>query len=162
MEHGQNSKFKKTNNKGKNTKIGPKGGILKKQKFLGKCFNCGKQGKKSVDCRLPKQNKPKEANVIADISKNVSEIDLTVVISEVNLVGSNPKEWWINTGAACHVCLDKKMLSTFDPIETVEKVFMGNLTTSEIKGQGKVVSKMTYGKEVTLKNVLYVPKIRKN
>ena len=32
------------------------------------------------------------ANVVDDISKDVSEIDLTVVISEVNLVGSNPKE----------------------------------------------------------------------
>ena len=34
------------------------------------------------------------------------------------------------------------MFSTFDPIETEEKVFMGNSTTSEIKGKGKVVLKM--------------------
>ena len=39
MEHGQSSKFKKGNNKGKDTKLGPKGGVSKKQKFLGKCFN---------------------------------------------------------------------------------------------------------------------------
>ena len=39
---------------------------------------------------------------------------------------------------------------------------MGNLATSEIKDQGKVVSKMTYGKELTLINVLYVPEIHKN
>ena len=50
-----------------------------------------------VDYRLPKRNKPKEASVIDDISKDVSDIDLTTVISEVNLVGSNPKEWWIDT-----------------------------------------------------------------
>ena len=42
VEHGQSSKFKKGNNKGKDTKLGPKGGVSKKQKFLGKCFNCGK------------------------------------------------------------------------------------------------------------------------
>ena len=42
MEHGQSSKFKKTNNKGKCTKLGPKGGVSKKLKFQGKCFNCGK------------------------------------------------------------------------------------------------------------------------
>ena len=42
MEHGQSSKFKKANNKGKNTKMRLKGGISKKQKFIGKCFNCGK------------------------------------------------------------------------------------------------------------------------
>ena len=42
MEHGQSSKFKKANNKGKVTKLGPKGGVSKKQKFIGKCFNYGK------------------------------------------------------------------------------------------------------------------------
>ena len=39
---------------------------------------------------------------------------------------------------------------------------MGNSATLEIKGQGKVVFKMMSGKELTLKNVLYVPEIRKN
>ena len=81
-----------------------------------------------------------------NISKDVSDIDLTVVISKVNLVGSNPNERWIDTGASRHVCFDKKMLSTFEPIETREKVFMGNSATSDIKGQGKVVLKMTSGK----------------
>ena len=107
VEHDQGSKFKKGNNKGKGTKLGPKGGVFKKQKFIGKCFNYGKQGNKSSDCRLPKRNKLNEANVVDDISKDVSEIDLTAVISEVNLVGSNPKEWWIDTGATRHVCSDK-------------------------------------------------------
>ena len=153
---------KKATTKGKGTKLGPKGGVFKKQKFIGKCFNCGKQGHKSSDCRLPKKNKLKEANVVDDLSKDVSEIDLTAVISEVNLVGSNPKEWWIDTGATRHVCSDKMMFSTFEPIETGEKVFMGNSATSDIKGQGKVVLKMTSGKELTLTNVLYVPEIRKN
>ena len=102
-----------------------------------------------MDCRLPKRDKPKEANVVDNITKDMYEIDLTTVISEVNLVGSNPKEWWIDTGSTCFVCWDKKMFSTFDLIEIGEKVFMGNLATSEIKDQGKVVLKMTYGKEVT-------------
>ena len=162
VEHGQSSKFKKGNNKGKDTKLGPKGGVSKKQKFLGKCFNYGKQGHKSSDCRLPKRNKPKEPNVIDDISKDVSDIDLTTVISEVNLVGSNPKEWWIDTDATHHVCSNKKMFSTFEPIETREKVFMRNSATSDIKGQGKVVLKMTSIRELTLTNVLYLPEISKN
>ena len=107
----------KTNkhNKGKGSKLGLKGGVSKKQKFLGKCFNYGKQGHKSSYCRLPKRNKPKGVNVVDDISKDVSDIDLTVVISEVNLVGFNPNEWWIDTSVTPppppppppHVCSDK-------------------------------------------------------
>ena len=75
--------------------------------------------------------------MVDGITKDASDIDLTIVISEVNLVGSNPKEWWIDTGATCHVCLDKKMFSTFEPIETREKVLMGNSTTSKLKAKEK-------------------------
>ena len=100
--------------------------------------------------------------MVDGITTDVSDINLTAVIFEVNLVGSNLKEWAIDTGATCHVCSNKKMVSTFEPIETREKVLMGNSTTSDIKGQGKVVLKMTFRKEVTLTNVLYVPEIHKN
>ena len=58
-EHGQGSKFKKADNKGKGMKLGPKGGVSKKLKFQGKCFNCRKQGHKSTNCRLQKRNNPK-------------------------------------------------------------------------------------------------------
>ena len=93
--------------------------------------------------------------------KVMSNIDLIAVISKVNLVGSNPKEWWIDTSANCHVFLDKKIFSTFEPTEIGEKVVMRNSTTFEIKGQGKVILKMTYENEVTLTNVLYVFEIHK-
>ena len=89
VEHGQSSK-KRQHNKGKSSKLEPKGGVSKKQNFQGKCFNCGKQGHKSSDCRLPKRNKPKEANVVDGITKYVFNIDLTIVIFEMKLVGSNP------------------------------------------------------------------------
>ena len=54
------------------------------------------------------------------------------------------------------------MFSTFEPSEIGESMYMENSATSKIKVQGKVVLKMTYGKEVTMKNVLYVPEICKN
>ena len=100
--------------------------------------------------------------MVNNITKDVFDIDLTTVISKVNMVRSNTKAWWIDTGTTCYVCLDKKMFSTFDLIKTREKVFMENSTTSKIKGQGKVVLKMTSRKEVTLTNVLYVHEICKN
>ena len=100
--------------------------------------------------------------MVNNITKDVFDIDLTTVISKVNMVRSNPKAWWIDTGTTCYVYLDKKIFSTFDLIKTSEKVFMENSTTSKIKGQGKVVLKMTSRKEVTLTNVLYVHEIHKN
>ena len=41
-------------------------------------------------------------------------------------------------------------------------MFIGNSATSDINSQGKVVLKMTYGKELALSNVLYVLEISKN
>ena len=140
-------------------KLGPKRGIEKK-KFKGKCFNCGKVGHKTNECRRPK-NKEKEANIVDDIAKDVRDISLVVVISEVNLVASNQKEWWIDTGATKHVCTNRDLFSSFTAVEG-KKFYMGNSASCEVKGQGKVLLKMTSGKVLTLTNVLYVPEVRKN
>ena len=87
------------------------------------------------------------------------EISLSAVVSEVNLIGSNPKEWWIDTGATRHICYNKELFHTFSPTDTGEKLFMGNSSISKVLGKGNIVLKMTSGKELTLKDVMYVPKI---
>ena len=140
VEQWQSSKNKKPK-----LKLGPKRGIFK-NKFQGKCFNCGKTGHRSVDCRLPRRNnKNHEANVVDNITQDVSDINLSTMVFEVNLVGSNPKEWWIDTGATRHVCSTKKMFTSFEPLNG-EKVFMGNFAFFAVEGQGKVLLKMTSGK----------------
>ncbi|KAL8088726.1 hypothetical protein AgCh_038491 [Apium graveolens] len=99
VEHVESSKPKKTTS-GKGEKLAPKGGISK-SKFRGKCYNCDKVVHRSSDCRKPKKaNKKKEANIVDHISKEMGDIDLYDAVSEVNLVGSNPREWWIHTGAS--------------------------------------------------------------
>ena len=44
------------------------------------------------------------------LSTNVSDINLSAVISEVNLVG-NTREWWVDIVATRHVCSNKEMFS---------------------------------------------------
>ena len=93
---------------------------------------------------------------------NVSDMNLSAVVSEVNFISSNTKEWWVDTRATRHVCSNKKMFSSYQTIDNGEQLFMGNSSSSKVEGQGKVVLKMTLGKELTLNDVLHVPKIRKN
>ncbi|CAM8943434.1 unnamed protein product [Rhodiola kirilowii] len=152
VEHGASSKGKKPLNK-----LGPKSRVIKKKvqtKFAGKCFNYDKEGHRSADCRAPKK---KKANVTEG-----DEEQLVAVISQLSLVDSNPKEWWLDTGATHHICSDKNAFSELKLIENGEKVYMGNLATSEVKGKGSVMLKMTSGKELKLTNVSYVPDVRKN
>ena len=117
-------------------------------------------GHKSTEFRLPK--KTHEDNVIDDITQDVSEINLSTMVFKVNLVGYYPREWWIDTDVTRHVCSDNGMFTSFEPNVNGEKLLLENSATSVIEGQGKVVLKVTSRKELTLHNVLYVPKIRKN
>ena len=43
-----------------------------------------------------------------------------------------------------------------------EEIFMGNSSTSKVVGKGKIILKMTSGRELILNDLLYVPDIRKN
>ena len=93
---------------------------------------------------------------------DVSDMNLSVVVSEVNFIGSYTKEWWVDIGATSHVCSYKKMFSSYQTIDNGEQIFMGNSSSSKVEGQGKVVLKMTSGEELTLNDVLHVPEIQKN
>lgn len=84
VEVNKDSKKEKKTQSG--SKLGPKGGISKKPKFNGKCYNCNKEGHKSSECRMPRKLKPKEAHVVEEIARDVSDINLCAVISEVNLI----------------------------------------------------------------------------
>ena len=127
---------------------------------------CNKQGHRAKDCHSRKdQGNPKKKRPQANVTEvdgllgDVSDMNLSVVVSEVNFIGSNTKELWVDTGATRHVCSDKKMFSSYHNIHNGEQLFMGNSSSSKVKGQGKVVLKMTLGKKLTLNDVLHVPEI---
>ena len=71
--------------------------------------------------------------MIDGITKDVSDIDLTTIISK----GSNPKEWWIDTSATRHVCSDKKMLSTFEQLRLEKRCSWGTLPYRISKGKAR-------------------------
>ena len=153
----------KTNKKRKHGDQNQNQGSNAAKKFKGKCYNCGKTGHKSNDCRKPKKEKKPQANVTEfdKLSNDVFEMNLSAVVSECNIVG-NTKEWWVDTGATRHICSNKWMFSTYKPVEQNEELFMGNSSSSKVEGRGKVILKMTSGKELTLNDVLHMPDIRKN
>ncbi|KAA0066206.1 pol polyprotein [Cucumis melo var. makuwa] len=122
-------------------------------------------GHQSKDCRKPKnfQKKHIQAHIteVDEVSDDIADIDLCAVISECNMVDDS-KEWWVDTGATRHICANKNMFTSYMSVSNGEKLFMGNSSTSKVEGQGKVILKMTSGKELTLNNVLHVPDIRMN
>ena len=122
---------------------GPKSNPPKK-KFNGNCFNCGKHGHRANECRGPKKDKKKKDQ--ANLAESKGEMDdLCAMLSECNLVG-NPREWWIDSGASCHVCANKELFSSYTPELTDEKLFMANSVVAKVEGTDKVLLKMTSSK----------------
>ncbi|XP_070022287.1 uncharacterized protein [Nicotiana sylvestris] len=131
---------------------GPKSNPSKKR-FNGNCYNCGKAGQKSMECRAPKKDKKKgQANMV---EKHEDVDDSCAMLFECNLVG-NPKEWWIDSGATRHVCVARE---SFAPIGPEETLSMENAATAKIEGCWKIFLKMTSGKVVTLNNVIQFPRL---
>ncbi|XP_070031801.1 uncharacterized protein [Nicotiana tomentosiformis] len=117
---------------------GPKSNPSKKR-FNGNCYNCGKAGHRSADCRAPKKDKKKgQANMV---EKHEDIDDLCAMLSECNLVG-NSKEWWIDSGATRHVCTFREAFATYALVGPEETLSMENSATAKIKGSGKIFMKM--------------------
>ena len=91
---------------------------------------------------------------------DVSDMMHSAMVFGANTM-DNPKEWLLDTEATHYVCSNRKMFSSYVQINRREP-YMGNSTTSKIEGIGKLILKMTLGKELTLNDVLHVPDILKN
>ena len=68
---------------------------------------CNKQGHCAKDFRSRKeQGNPKKKRPQANVTEedDVSDMNLPTVVSKVNFIDSNTKEWWVDTGVTRHVC----------------------------------------------------------
>ena len=93
---------------------------------------------------------------------NLTDADLCDVVTEANMVEDNPKNWWYDTIATTHICVDREMFSTYQKSKTKNQVKKENISQFKVEGTGKIVLKMTSGREVTLANVKHVPDMRNN
>ncbi|KAI3702682.1 hypothetical protein L6452_28431 [Arctium lappa] len=81
------------------------------------------------------------------------------MISEVFSLEED-KSWWVDSGATRHVCNNMDMFKTYKASNSV--LYMGNHSTAQVKGKGKVTLEFTSGNTLTLNDVLHVPDVRKN
>ena len=70
--------------------------------------------------------------------------------------------WWIDSRATRHVCYDKTWFKTYAILDGKKKIMLDDSHTIEVMGIGEVLLKFTSRREVTLKDFVHVPSIRKN
>nr|GEV68679.1 zinc finger, CCHC-type [Tanacetum cinerariifolium] len=83
-------------------------------------------------------------------------------VSEAYFVQDDDITWWVDSEAAVHVCKDRCWFKTYESLNDVSILHMGNESTALVHGRSCVDLKFSSGKVVSLLNVLYAPNIRKN
>ncbi|CAL5397431.1 unnamed protein product [Camellia sinensis] len=96
-----------------------------------------------------------------------------MILEKEEIVGSsfryNPEinstfeyqDWWLDSGTNMHVCFDCGYFKTFQK-SSGGSVTLGNGSIAPILGIGDIDLKMTSGKILTLRDVRYVPEVRRN
>ncbi|CAN1310245.1 Retrovirus-related Pol polyprotein from transposon TNT 1-94 [Linum perenne] len=128
----------------------------------GGCYVCGRTGHKAYQCHHRKGSSSSQSlNSQANIVEGEEVQTFTAMVTEINMV-EGKAEWIIDSGATKHFCADKNMFADFDAVTTGEVVYMGNASSAQVMGKGKINLKLTSGKSLSLMNVLFVPSLRRN
>ncbi|VFR03229.1 unnamed protein product [Cuscuta campestris] len=87
-----------------------------KKFIIGKMLDYKMVDNKSVVPRLRslRKKKPQQKKKTTEaMCAELDNLDLCAVIPEVYLVESNPMEWFVDTGATCHICSNRSMFHEF-------------------------------------------------
>ena len=115
------------------------------------CWNCQQTGHLKSQCPNPKKERKQDNSVNA-----TEEFEDDALIC---CVESPVESWIMDSGASFHTTPCKDLLVNFRPIKG--KVHLANDQTEEIVGIGDVNLKTTMGTIWTLKDVRYIPTIKR-
>ncbi|KAK8923549.1 hypothetical protein KSP39_PZI019391 [Platanthera zijinensis] len=97
-----------------------------KKKFKGKCYNCNKWGHCASECKQPKRGEsstPRTDNQ-ANMVYQTAPTDFVAMVGN----GTASSEWWLDSGATCHVCNNPKLLEDTKEVEETVTVANGAIT----------------------------------
>ena len=83
------------------------------------------------------------------------------MISEINIL-EDDNAWWTDSSATKHVCKDCSLFKSYKAMDDGSVLYMGNSSTTIVKGKDNVQLEFTFGKTLTLTDVYHVPEVRKN
>lgn len=125
---------------GKNLKVQGKAfkksattGNLKKDRA---CFNCGKKGHYSRECRSKKKNAGSGKGKGEALMVETENDDFVAMVTELHMASvAVSDDWWLDSGATIHVCNNKSLFKTY-VVDALEEVLMGNHVAAKVLGKG--------------------------
>lgn len=125
------------------------------------CYNCRKEGHIARECKEPPSHKSRFQNRYHE--KSAFLVSDGSVGEEMRSILASDVRWIMDSGASCHMTHIREILEDF--VETSDSVVLGNSAKLDVKGRGNVqIEKFVSNEwiEGTIKDVMYVPELRKN
>ena len=125
----------------------------KNKYFKGNCAYCKKFGHKLDDCHiLKKKNADKEGILL-----------YALACFESNVIDVSPNSWWLDSGATIHVVNSLQGFTSLrKPSDVESKIIMGDGVRAPVEDIGVVSLNLPSGHVLLLKDVVYVPSMRRN
>ncbi|GJV95795.1 zinc finger, CCHC-type containing protein [Tanacetum coccineum] len=149
LEGDKNKNNKQTKGKKRSFKENNVGSSSNKKPKL-ECWKCGKTGHFKRDFRSGNKKNNENVSGLGKGSKDQSQDQ-----------GQNLVNVW-NRFVKYSVSLISKAfyVQTYEPVEDGSVLYMGDDHLAHVHGKGSMVLEFSFGKLITLFNVLYVPKLR--
>lgn len=139
------------------------------------CFSCQKLGHVQRFCLHAKdqgkkrKSKKHHAHAAKDDElaqrrweEESSKEEYTMISALIGSVTHGSDTWLIGSGASKHMTGNNEVLINLIQKDSPQKVKLGNDYQYPIKGEGEAVYSLDSGKRMRMKEVLYVPGLKKN
>jgi len=153
-------KAKKGKGKDSHSKSDSYHGGKKKDMTKVKCFHCHDLGHFAINCPLKKFKKKSTGGATGEDLASQFESNICLIACMVSsMMGS---VWYLDSGASFHMTGDKELFNDLEEKDLQMHIEMGDDENYSITELGMITLQREHGAPLTLKNVMYVPGMKKN
>eukprot|EP00253_Pinus_taeda_P033619 PITA_33619 len=154
------SKVKKGKEKDSHPKSSSSHGGKKFDKSKVQCFHCHEVDHYATNCPQKKSKKGSLEGSEGEALASKFELDFTLIACMASsMMGCG---WFLDNGASFHMTNDKSLFSTLEEKDLQILIEMGNEEKYIVSSVGTIVFQREHGACITLTNVKYVPRLKKN
>ena len=135
-------------------------GGKKIDKYNVRCFNCHEVGHYATNCLLKKSKKGSLEGSKGEALASRFELDFTLIACVVSLMMDCGL--FLDNGASFYMTGDKSLFSTLEEKDHKILIEMGDDERYSVSGVSIVAFQREHGAHITLTDVKYVPKLKKN
>eukprot|EP00253_Pinus_taeda_P020075 PITA_20075 len=153
-------KAKKRKGKASHSKSDSYHGGKKKDMTKFRCFHCHELGHFATNCPLKKSKKKSLGGAEGEAFASQFELEFSLIACMVSsMMGS---VWYLDSGSSFHIIGDKELFNYLEEKYLQMHIEMGDDGKYSVTGLGTITFTREYGAPLTLKNVMYVPRLNKN